>query len=598
MCWRARPPGEVIRLDTARLKQDAKFDVKPELQPAASNQRSSASRLKSVLRAALAMTGLLTALAGLALTGLAAREVWVSEKAAGEVSEVIAGVGGGSAPVVVFNDGAGKRQQFTGPLTQDSTRYEPGSSVTILYDPRDPFSVRLFDAVTHYAPGLALVGAGALALLIAASLAPTMGGAPARPRPAHRPRAPSDPADEAQRYQFHPLNAVAAAHYVAEFEAPAAARKVKITDAAKALSQERIPVVLAEVLAHAAAIAYAADPVAYITAHCPRFTSARLATHDGARALLFTFEGHGVAVFAAPALSGLVTGLAQLLTPTAGARQYVPEDTVWDATPRLRAPARAFDALRGDLEQWAATFALRPEDQPPFLLAGHAFGGALAQLAAYEFVKRGRQIAAVVTFGAPSAGGEAFRDEYASLGLDERTLACGAPLEALPVMQGPFASLPPGTLWRLAPVALKADETGAAPPTAKGIAATALAAAIEADLSSGAHKQSLAQRLKLRFFSSAPAARDALLAYDLQRRYVLPICVLVDRRVKEVLAQKGSDKDLAAAKAALQRHRQTLRAAADEEALGGPFEHLDRLMPRVAEQAAADEPAASVTANA
>lgn len=574
--------------------------MRPEPQPANSSARATTSRLKIVLRALLGSVGLLTALAGLIVAGLAVRDVWISEKAAGEVSALAAGLDGGAAPVVVFNDSDGKRQQFTGPMMSNSERYAPGTAVTVLYDPRDPFSVRLFDAVRQYAPGLLLIGTGALALLIAASLAPGQ-TAPVRPRPAPGERRTPEAPDDPQRFQFHPLNAVAAAHYVAELDASASARKVRIADAAKALGQERIPVVLAQVLAHAAVIAYAADPLAYIAAHCPRFTDARLAARDGARALLFTFEGQGVAVFTCAALSGPVTGVMQRLTPYAGARRYVPDDTVWDATPRLNGPARAFDALRADLEAWAAAFGKRPEDQPPFLFTGHAMGGVLAQLAAYEFVKRGRSVAGVVTFGAPCAGGDAFRDEYANLGLDERTLACCATDEALSVIQGPFAVLPAGTPWRLARPPLESGdgEAATAQEAGSGVAAYALAVAKRADETGALPRRPRLQRLLLRFLSSAPAARDALLAYDLERCYVLPLSVLVARRFREVLAPQGTATEFATARQAFDRHCEQLRGRpASDGGSRRPFVHYDRLMARTARSGAGREQDPGLTASA
>ena len=208
--------------------------------------------------------------------------------------------------------------------------------------------------------------------------------------------------------QFHPFNPVAYRHYLSELGTPPAARKVKIIDGAQALPQGRTPVALAEVMAHLAAVAVSSDPASYLTAHGPRFAQPRLVEEGGVRAVLCEFEGCGVLVFEGRALAGPVSQLAAVLTPYAGPRLYVPDDTVWDATPRVRPYARAFAQVRDQIETWAKTIPQKGEEPPAFLFAGHGIGGALAQLAAYEFVKRGRPIAALVTFGAPCAGGKAF----------------------------------------------------------------------------------------------------------------------------------------------------------------------------------------------
>jgi hypothetical protein len=68
----------------------------------------------------------------------------------------------------------------------------------------------------------------------------------------------------------------------------------------------------------------------------------------------------------------------------------------------------------------------------PIVIAGHSLGGALALIGASELRHDGFNVAAVITFGAPQVGNEAFRKEYEQQGLRERTVLFEAKGDTVP----------------------------------------------------------------------------------------------------------------------------------------------------------------------
>lgn len=492
------------------------------------------SRLAAVTLAVLGGLFLLYALV-LALQGTFAG--WGFVKTSGQVVRVVtAQQSQRTAPVVTFLDAAGKSHSVLMAEAPRSIHYAPGDHVDVLYDAREPSQARVTGFTQTFAFPLLLASAGALLLLVAG----TMSAPPERVR-ALRERGEGTRIDPGL-FQFHPFNAVAVKHYLAEAGAPDAQRKVKITDAANALPQGRLPVALAEYLAYASALAYRDDAAQYLATHCPRLSKPVQFIHGGGRALAFLFEGHAVIAIVETDTSHPLAQVRQLFARRAGPRDLVPTETVWDATPRDSAPARAWDALRQDIEAWvknvAPDHAQRGEDIPavPFLLTGHATGGAMAMLAAYEFVKRGRPVAAVVAFGAPSPAGKAFALEYKDLGLDVRTLSVRAKAAALPLLRWPFAPRPPGQSWQLEPLGMQ--QAASVPvQNASFLARGAHRLCAREEASALAHKRNIFSAIYARLLSAFGSARVALLRHDIERRYALPLTALVGRRLEEVLGQ-------------------------------------------------------------
>lgn len=499
---------------------------------------------------------------------------WGWSKAAGQIVRVVrAEQSGRSAPVVVFADAEGRSHTVFMTQSVAGAGYRPGDAVSVLYDPRDPSQAHIRGFGEAFTLPLLLASAGAVLLLIAATLtAPPEG---LRDFARRAPQGPPDPA----RLQFHPFNAVSVKHYLAEAGAPDAKRKVKITEAAQALGQGRYPVVLAEFLAYMSALAYREDAAGYLARRMPRVLKPAEAEQAGARALMFLFEGHAVIALGETRMARPLAQLRQLFKRRAGPRTLVPSDTVWDAAPRDFAPAAAWDGLRDDVETWLKS--ALPEcfragdDHVPMrcLFTGHGAGGALAVLAAYEFAKRGRSSTAVVTFGAPPAGGNRFAGDYRDLGLDARTLGVRAEREALPMLHWPWSRAVPGLRWTLP----RAPSLPQPATVAAGIAASpwlvrfAHARLAREDARGPDVPRSLTLGTTLRALSCLTRVRTAMLRHDIERRYCLPLTVAVQARLQEVLA---ADADAAAR--ALSDHLLDIRGVRPQDAHEG-FLTLDGL---------------------
>ena len=109
--------------------------------------------------------------------------------------------------------------------------------------------------------------------------------------------------------------------------------------------------------------------------------------------------------------------------------------------------ARAWANAVSQIEEWAKAL---PPDVTRFCFSGHSLGGALAIMGAHDFARRKiGDVAAVVTFAAPKAGGRAFADHYDhELGLGSRTLRLESDEDAVPwVGIGDTAVV--GSVWRI-----------------------------------------------------------------------------------------------------------------------------------------------------
>ncbi|MEQ1716102.1 MAG: DUF3592 domain-containing protein [Hyphomicrobium sp.] len=526
---------------------------------------SARARTKRMLAFACALLGVLAIGLGGYGAMTAAKGIASREKAPGEVVRIIPkGNGRAATPVIAFRDAAGAEQTFISRL-ENGARYEVGDRVLVLYGGAQPGEADVISYFEIFAGPFSVVSAGALLLLIAAVIARSSAfvnpdeARPASPERQATERAAADRAqprnarDGLARMQFHPFNPVAFRHYLAELASPAGApRKVKITDAAAALVQDRWPVTLGEMLACMTAIAHEPDAAAFVAKHLPRLGAPRAFERDGASALVFLFEGVACIVVTATGIDGLWQRLANLVTPLAGPRQYVPGETVWDASPRHRGVARAWEGLRDDVEAWVKAHA-PPSDPPPqFMFAGHGAGGALAVVAAYEFVKRGRAVSAVITFGAVKPGGEDFARECRQLGIDERTLDIHSGPGLLPGLQWPFRDAAVGGHWRLDTLAL--DDRQATSPEVIGtsIASYALTVLRRDDALVAGRKRPWSRAFVLALLSGSPAARRVMARHDIQRYYVRTLSALIHRRLRELTASSAIG--FAAADAAFSDH--------------------------------------------
>ncbi len=426
------------------------------------------------------------------------------------------------------------------------------------------FGLAAFEAVTRpavpglefgfygtYATPLLFAMLGSFVLLIAgivagqsASEGPpnVVTSAVAAPRPHPRPHTQlgaRKPAQPEARLQFHPFNAVAYKHYLGELKSQVT-RKVKITDAAAALPEGRNPVALCEFLATMAAISCAKDAESYVAKHCPHLVCPRFFKARNTQAFAFLFEEAACIVLSPVDLDNLWLRLGNATALRTGPHDLVPGDVIWQAAPRHAAFAKEWDALRVEIERWVKDVALKSDPGRPFIFSGHATGGALACLGAYEFAKRGRAVSGVISFAAPPPGSQAFADEYNRLGLEERTLRLEFDADAKPIATMPLLYVSVGREWRLDRQAPPGRE-----PTEGGDAVST--------------------------FHLAPLkTRSAYAAFSLQRRYGLVLSTLIYQRLRELIAASGTAADYDAAYKALTDHLAFIRGVEPDDT-GGVF---------------------------
>lgn len=530
------------------------MDLDPVDASAQIPRNAAASRLPQ--RAALVLAGvgatLIAAALLLALSNILLH--WSDVKVLGRVERIVtsAQADGRSAPVISFKDQSGATHTLMMThVAAAAQRWQPGDRVTLAYDPRAPSAARLAGSLETALLPLGLATLGALLLVLAA--------ATSAPPERWRRRAAGDRGGEVDpaRLQYHPFNAIALTTYLRELGTAESGRKVRLTEATQALATERIPVGLCEALAYASALAYAPGAADFLAKHMPRARKPVLIEEGGARALAYLFERHVVIVLAEEEAIGLLAQIKGLMTPRAGPRADVPEETVWDAAPRRASAARAWHQLRAGLEAWlheAAPEAARYDEEKarvPVILTGHGLGGTMALLAASEFAKRGRAVAAVVTFGAPSPGGKAFAQDYADLGLEARTLALETPRPALSWLRWPLTpGVPAAQHWRLPADLLTApalNVLGGPASSAPARVRLALLALRREEARGLLHKRGAMRELLMRLFASSPSVRRAMLRHDCERRYALVLSLLMQRRLRQSLAESGRSAEVAQA---------------------------------------------------
>ncbi len=390
-----------------------------------------------------------------------------------------------------------------------------------------------------YATPLLFAMLGSFVLLIAgivasqsASQAPplveTSAVAAPRPHPHPHPRlGASKTAQPEAPMQFHPFNAVAYKHYLGELKAKGP-RKVRITDAAAALAEGRNPVALCEFLAAMAAICHSKDAGAYIAEHCPHLVGPKIFKARNTQALAFLFEDAAYIVLSSIDPYNFWHRLANATALRTGPHDLVPGDVIGEAAPRHTGFAKEWDAVRSDIEQWVKDVALKNNPQRPFIFCGHATGGALASMGAYEFAKRGRVVSGVIAFGSLPPGGRVFADEYNQLGLEERTLRLEFDAAAPSFALLPMLYVPVGREWRMDKKALPGREPVTSNP-------------------------------------APPKLRSVYGAYSLQCRYGLALSTFLYQRLRELIGASGTPDDFDAAYNALSDHLAYIRGTRPDE---------------------------------
>lgn len=407
----------------------------------------------------------------------------------------------GYVPIVRFRDSQGAEHTTKLPPATAASAYATGDRLLVRYDAADPGAAVAADFYERFGLAILLGSLGALLLLFLALMRRHGGEAPVAPK-GKRSDAGAVDGFDMPRLQFHPLNTVALSHYLQDLERePGASRKVKVTEASAAIGEGRVPVVVCEHLAWVLAVASDQDAATALKVRVPQAKFVQSLEAGAVRALAYAFEDALFLVFS-PARPSFLSRAVAPFPRSAGRRDYLPPEAVWDAVPRQRAAAASWDSLRGAVDGWLAEAGKAAGPAPSFFIAGAGTASALADVAAYEFVKRGRSVAALVTFGGSPGGGQLLADDFERMGLDERCLrveAHGDRSRRFAVSRAPRF----GTTWRL----------------------------------------------------PEPAGGGQTSPSGIEPRYAQSISALVERRFRELLAPGGGDKELAECAAAIARHK-------------------------------------------
>lgn len=485
------------------------------------------------------------------------------------------------APKFAFKDAKGAEFHVTSSSSSAAPGYRKGQSVDVLYQPGAPEKATI-DTFWEKWAGIAITGAMGLVFLVLTPLAgrksaPLTGVGAVALVPLE------------QRLDFHPLNAETLDRYLAGGPDGGLPVGCGITAGASVIPQGRYPVPLCEFCSYMAALVYAEPEVIekHLRENCPGITNVRFLSNQNTEGLAFRFEGAGFIV-----LRGTEQKRADWLRNfralRTGPREFIPPGVSWTAAPRHSGFAEGWDVIREQVEAWIRDARRDTNADVPFIFTGHSLGGALSFLGAYEFAKLGRDVKAVVTFGAALPGGPAFAREYQSLGLDVKTLRLEFDKDAVPVAQFPLLYLPVGFAWQLEKPPLTARERTVGERFRSGVVSvlqSGLSATGPADNRLHLFKSPL-MALATVLIYGVPAALTAVKAHNMQQRYALALTTLSYRRLRELCLKENSESEYHACYDRLCTHLQRLRGATPEEPK--VFEFMKDLPLRLANKADLD----------
>ena len=227
---------------------------------------------------------------------------------------------------------------------------------------------------------------------------------------------------------------------------------------ARHIADGKDPLELCEMSAYMAALAYVepAELKAYLAENCPRFQHVETFSNENTEG--FGFVHDGTAFIVMRGTMGWADWARNLRARTTEPQEFLPSEpnwqspsepadwwkpAEWKAPPRHRGFAEGWGVIRDQVEAWVATL----PDSTPFIFTGHSLGGALSFLGAWEFAWRGRNVAAVITFGAAISGKAEFKEEFANLGLDKRTLRLEFTRDVVPEAQKFIGYEEVGRVW-------------------------------------------------------------------------------------------------------------------------------------------------------
>lgn len=439
-----------------------------------------------------------------------------------------------AAPVVSYPDRIGGKHRYESTTFSCPPRYTVGQTVTMVVDPRSAAVARIEDELKSALFWPLFIGGFAL---LAATLAWHW-----RPRREAMARLLVDPAIGEEME----LVALADGRRPVSQTAPLAG----IVASADLIREGKIPLDLCELCAYLSSLAY--QPIA--TAEIEKNNRSKkpqptVVEHLGRLpgisdvALFFArdTEGFGFVLDGARfiILRGTTSRGDWKGNIDAGVTVEFAPQGVKDPPPRHRGFATAWDAIRRDVGSWV-------EKDPglPIIVSGHSLGGALSFLGAWELATSGRDVRAVITFGAALPGKAEFAKAYADANgtdLGQRTLRLEFSRDLVPEMQRLIGYVPVGRVWEPRqlpftslrgaiaglPMVWLADSLGKSllPASEK----TEKSAAPAATRPISTRVRSWLRRLAI---FGALTGKLALESHEVQKRYALALSIMSYRKIR------------------------------------------------------------------
>lgn len=497
-------------------------------------------------------------------------------------------------PVISYTSPSGDRRVFQG-TPADKPRFEAGKTVSLLYDPANPeaplIKLPLFE-----------LGLEPLVLMIISCLFTAL----------------------AAFIAFRPRD-FAALFRDRTFDEQRFAPTSGLLAGVPYIKQGRYPLELCELTAYMAALAYEkpADIDSHFKNHCPHYT--HFFPFSKADTEGFGFVHDGVAYIIMRGTMGWGDWARNLKAWYTKPDEKLPAG--WTGPQRHFGFAEGWDVVRDQVETWVKSTPYADDPKMPFVFAGHSLGGALSFLGAWEFARRERNVAAVITFGAARPGAADFAEDYERLGLEDRTLRLEFDKDIVPTVQGlvGYANVGHGWIPEKAPLlseksaaaaillswlvaalgtnlfgkdveqkadAKEAATRTAAPPLPDGTVVAATSSTPAPATTTQTVKKfvrnnwrEIAVRLVL---LAAFSGILALAAHKMQRRYALALTTMSYNRLRSrlaaTLAETGTvmkqEEFLENAYEALEHHLREVRGSTPNEP--GPFRDLKNLPNRIA----------------
>lgn len=429
----------------------------------------------------------------------------------------------------------------------DAALFKANQKVALLVDPKAPQSPRVEASDQAWA--------GPIVLGVFGAVFAVLGWQFAR-KPAIA--AFEDKWHDETKFDFHPLNPGTLDSYLgAVTVAPTG-----IPATATAIREGKYPLALCEMMAYMSTLAYEEDKdlERFLNARLPAISDYRFFNQGHTQGFGFVYEG--IAFIVMRGTEGRGDWRQNIRAFLASPTELIPKGATWTAPERHRGFAEAWDLVRDDVEAWVA---LRPP-QMPLIFSGHSLGGALAFVGAFEQAMQGRNIAAVITFGAPMVGRSEWADAYKKAGLDDRTLRLSFDQDLVPLILQYLGYRHVGREWLPDKPPLVHSKV-----LIKAAIAGALVGLVQWGMTSG--KKTWREKLqgpftrKLILFMTyaGPFALFALAAHKMQTRYSLALSTIAYQRIRQIAAPNRTETEYAACYDKLSRHLARIRGSTPQE---------------------------------